>query len=438
MSGALWDLRKAFIAELGHDAGRRADRGDLHRRDAARARHPDRATTAALIADDDDGDLGERHAALLRDRARVRHARPRRRRLRRRRVGSPIVDGSTISRARHAGRPPARARRARSRRSPCRGRSATASSRDARARTPTATRGPARFPRSPTARSIALHGRRRRSTTARTLRCPNNPADPMYQVFIGTATPICVRDDGHAIRCGRSAGTVGGEWQWGAPTGRRAAGDPTTAHTGSDVLGTEPRRHDGLYGASDVDRDRRRRRSNVSTYSVVHLQYWRWLTVEDGTLRSGGDHRDQRHDVWQQRDDSTRHSPTTSIASGGSRTSISRRCVDDGTMQIDVELTSDGTSQLGGWNLDDVCLVGLAKRPAVRRRRPRSRRAVRRRQQRSTATAAPASCIDELDAPAAAAARDRRRPAGPCVLAAAARRSCSSSWPSRSVSARMP
>jgi uncharacterized protein (TIGR03382 family) len=37
--------------------------------------------------------------------------------------------------------------------------------------------------------------------------------------------------------------------------------------------------------------------------------------------------------------------------------------VSEGQMQVSWSLTSDAVFELGGWNLDDVCLVGLSKLP---------------------------------------------------------------------------
>jgi cysteine-rich repeat protein len=188
---------------------------------------------------------------------------------------------------------------------------------------------------------------------------PNNPADQLYTAFIGGATPIaCATMDTDPMWSASGSN----EWSWGLPnTGDATSGDPIAAHTGSNVLGTIVGGFtDGFYPPS-AEAAIAMPAIDVSSYEVVHLQYWRWLTVEDGAfdqaqiLANGQvawanvatptgltDHVDHE---WRFQD-----------------LDVSQ-LVDDGLMQIQWTLTSDASYELGGWNLDDVCLVGLVKLP---------------------------------------------------------------------------
>src|SRR6185503_15639368 len=141
------------------------------------------------------------------------------------------------------------------------------------------------------------------------------------------------------------------EWNWGAlSTAGAASGDPIAPHSGSDVLGTIVSGFlQGYYSASSQTQIAMPA-VHVSSYAVVHLQYWRWLTVEDGAfdqaqiLANG-------QSVW------------SNVATpSGVTDHIDRewrfqdldvsQLVDNGSMQIAWSLTSDATTEFGGWKLD--------------------------------------------------------------------------------------
>jgi uncharacterized protein (TIGR03382 family) len=100
---------------------------------------------------------------------------------------------------------------------------------------------------------------------------------------------------------------------------------------------------------------------DTSKYQFVHLQYWRWLTVEDAMF-----------------DQATIAANTTEIwrnatSQNGTLDHVDREWrfhdidvtpyIVDGELQLTWALTSDFSKQLGGWALDDICVVGLVKNP---------------------------------------------------------------------------
>ncbi len=192
-----------------------------------------------------------------------------------------------------------------------------------------------------------------------TLSLPANAADPLYQAFAGSATPIaCATMD---LDPGWT--TTGDDiWTWGPlPSNGAASGDPIAAHTGSAALGTVLGGFaEGAYPASDqtsVDMPM----TDVSAYAVVHLQYWRWLTVEDGTydqaqiIANGSD-------VWHNVASASGLIDHIDLEWRFQDVDLTPN-VSEGQIQVSWSLTSDAVFELGGWNLDDVCLVGLSKLP---------------------------------------------------------------------------
>ncbi|MBA3455971.1 MAG: DUF4215 domain-containing protein [Deltaproteobacteria bacterium] len=97
---------------------------------------------------------------------------------------------------------------------------------------------------------------------------------------------------------------------------------------------------------------------DVSSYDEVRLQYRRWLVVEDATydratIAVNGT------TVW------------TNASDNGLLEHADREWRfhdldvtprDGSTLKITWALASDSSRELGGWTLDDVCLVGIGKR----------------------------------------------------------------------------
>jgi cysteine-rich repeat protein len=187
---------------------------------------------------------------------------------------------------------------------------------------------------------------------------PDNPADPDYQHLFGTIVPIACEMMDHDPRWVQT-GSHGDEWEWAQP-GYPTSPDPRAAYTGTNVLGMDVSHNGGRY-QPDAVTTITTPAIDISGFATVYLQYARWLTVEDSTYdradlgingqlvwenarsRTGTfDHVDKEwrvHDV----------DLTPFVASGA--------------VQITWSLASDSTNQFGGWILDDVCVVGIAKTP---------------------------------------------------------------------------
>jgi cysteine-rich repeat protein len=185
---------------------------------------------------------------------------------------------------------------------------------------------------------------------------PNNEADPRYQLWIGPVTPLfCESFDADPMW--EETSNSGTQWAWGAITSNPP--DPSMPFTGTSAFGTNLT-GDGVY------------RPNLTTsivtpviavpaFESVRLQYRRWLTVEDGafdqaTIEANGT------EVW-----SNRSTPI------GSLDHVDREWrfhdiditpwISDGTLQLAWNLDTDFGKELGGWTIDDVCVVGVTKIP---------------------------------------------------------------------------
>jgi MYXO-CTERM domain-containing protein len=184
---------------------------------------------------------------------------------------------------------------------------------------------------------------------------PDNAADPMYELYVGLVEPIWC-DDFEAFAAdwthGADAGTD--EWVAGIPMG--LGGDPLTAYGGSNVFGTdlasngEYRRDTAQWARTPV--------IDVTGREGVRLQYRRWLGVEDGFFDTAailvdGNPRWSNLDSMQGNGSNTQHIDKewrfqdVDLAADAA----------DGTVQIEFRLESDPGLQFAGWNLDDVCVV---------------------------------------------------------------------------------
>lgn len=178
---------------------------------------------------------------------------------------------------------------------------------------------------------------------------PGNPADPYYQTVVGDLTPVWCDD----FEDGGDGWTLGGEFAVGAPG--VGAYDPAAAYQGASVLGLDLH-GDGLYepGATDAATTPP---IAMAGASGLRLQFWRWLTTEDAlydqaTITLGDT------ELW------------TNVGSGGDTPHL------DGEWRfVDLPLTppDDATSialtfahvadtavQYGGWTIDDVCVMATA------------------------------------------------------------------------------
>ncbi len=209
---------------------------------------------------------------------------------------------------------------------------------------------------------------------------PDNPADPSYEAFVGEVIPLYCTDfesndpvaEGwmHALEASMPTGMnmPVDDWQWGTIRQIANSGDPVRAASGRNVVGNDlgqgSGRVDGRYQGNTTTA---MYTQNIDTqgHTEVHLQYRRWLTVEDGlndqaSIYAGG------QKLW------------TNLASEQASDPLLQGLVNhldkewrfhdvdvssgivDGHVQVKWELTTNRRRSYGGWTLDDVCLVAVA------------------------------------------------------------------------------
>lgn len=179
---------------------------------------------------------------------------------------------------------------------------------------------------------------------------PQNPADPEYTLFTGAPTQIwCERFDA------KPPWPTGpnSDWQWGTPK-TNVVGDPTAAYAGTHVLGNDVE-GDGRYD-SGITSSVFTPKIDVPVFDQVHLQFRRWLTVEDATYDKASIAVNGTT-VW-----------TNAMATNGELDHVDREWrfqdVDltsyaGQEVELSWSIVADASRQLGGWNLDEVCLVGV-------------------------------------------------------------------------------
>ncbi len=202
------------------------------------------------------------------------------------------------------------------------------------------------------------------------LNLPDNAADPWYEFFVGEVIPLyCTDFETDPEAQGWTHDLAAGEpnegaddWGWGEANGSSLNGDPTEAWSGEKVYGNdlvpEPQ-YNGNYQAN-IENWAKTPVVDTMGHKNVRLQMRRWLNVEDGffdqaTIKSNetpvwanldSDMGDQGSDVhhtdkeWRFQD-----------------VDLSDTIAADGTVQVGFWLKSDQGLQMGGWTLDDVCIV---------------------------------------------------------------------------------
>jgi MYXO-CTERM domain-containing protein len=191
---------------------------------------------------------------------------------------------------------------------------------------------------------------------------PDNPASPSYEFYVGELLELyCTDFESDPFAGGWSHGLEGGtsgngadDWEWGAPAGK--AGDPGAAFSGTHVLGNDLGRggYDGQYQAEKINYIESPI-IDVGDYSDVRLQYRRWLGAEDArwdyatiyandylAWRNPATDEGNLHHVdseWMFHD-----VPVSHLITGD-------------TLQVRFAVESDSGFELGGWNIDDFCVM---------------------------------------------------------------------------------
>ncbi len=180
---------------------------------------------------------------------------------------------------------------------------------------------------------------------------PNNAADPWYQLYFGAVVPIyCL--DAEANQGEWFFSGSGDTWSFGPLVGGGI--DPAEPYDDDGVQlsqdGTYPAFANTAATSPFID---------ISGRTDVRLHYRRWLTVEDGffdhaTIRANG------QPVW-----TNLTTPQTNVHH------VDREWrfhdvpladfIDDGQVQLQFALDSDGGLQLGGWTIDALCVVEVVE-----------------------------------------------------------------------------
>ncbi|MDQ3337341.1 MAG: hypothetical protein M4D80_19440 [Myxococcota bacterium] len=185
---------------------------------------------------------------------------------------------------------------------------------------------------------------------------PDNLADQFYTVYSGVTVPLyCTSFDKDPFADGWTTGASEGAetpWRWGVPAG--GATDPPAAFSGSNILAMNLKgdylpKMSSFVRLPEID---------VGRWSDVHLQYRRWLSVEDS-------HFDQARvtvngqEAWKNFDSNMGDSSSIHHLDREWRfhdVSLSGRAF--GTkLNVAFDLTTDEGLQLGGWQIDDLCVV---------------------------------------------------------------------------------
>ncbi len=199
---------------------------------------------------------------------------------------------------------------------------------------------------------------------------PNNAGDPWYEFFVGEVVVLYCTDfeDGDPFASGWTHGLTSGDgrdgaddWAWGTPAGTQGSGDPSTANSGDNVIGNDlgGGTYNGLYQPNKIN-FAMSPVVDTENYSDVRLQYWRWLNVEDAFFDKGTIHANGEL-AWINFNSDNGDSSSTHHADREWRfhdVPLSSH-IKDGSVQVKFQIETDGGLELGGWNIDDFCIVAV-------------------------------------------------------------------------------
>jgi hypothetical protein len=192
-------------------------------------------------------------------------------------------------------------------------------------------------------------------------RLPDNLADDTYDAFVGEVEPLYCNDFESQIDGWTFGDNKGGkgDFEWGAPHG--VAGDPGAAASGAKVIG------DRLSGAGAYANNRTAFTDSpvidVRGRKNLRLQYRRWLTCEDGAFDQATVYVNDLF-AWQNQGTSQTDGSLTHRDAEWRWKDLALDPLlvhSDGTMKLRFELKSDAARVLGGWTIDDVCVVAWKK-----------------------------------------------------------------------------
>lgn len=194
------------------------------------------------------------------------------------------------------------------------------------------------------------------------LTLPDNLGMPFYSLYQGKTVPLyCTSFDADPFTEGWTTTSadpmVASPWKWGAPNGTGST-DPSVPYSGASILGMNLSGDYGAKQSSSVTLPP----IDIGRWSDVRLQYRRWLAVEDS-------HYDQARITVNGRQAWVNF--TQDIGESSAIHHIDREWAFhdvplsahayDHTLTVGFDLTSDEGLHLGGWQLDDLCIVANIK-----------------------------------------------------------------------------
>jgi MYXO-CTERM domain-containing protein len=209
-------------------------------------------------------------------------------------------------------------------------------------------------------------------TQGGTLNLPDNPADPWYEFFVGDVVPLyCTDFETNPEDQGWTHGLSQGEpdegaddWHWDEPKGNASNGDPPAAFSGDKAFGNDLQPENNYNGLYKPEIQNWAKTPVVATqgHKNIRLQYRRWLTVEDAFFDTAAILANDQP-LWTNLDSGAGDDSKTHHTDREWRfqdVDLSDAVSADGNVQVTFQLTSDQGLQLGGWTIDDVCIVAYA------------------------------------------------------------------------------
>lgn len=184
---------------------------------------------------------------------------------------------------------------------------------------------------------------------------PDNFVDPWYEYFVGEVIPLYCT----GFADGAAGWSLGPGWQAG-PLGGASASDPSTARDADGVVLGLELEGEGNY-APFSDTDATSPIVDTAGHTNVRLQYWRWLTVEDGFFDRAAIDVDGTT-VWENHTSDVEELATFHHVDKEWRfqdVDIGEEAA-DGQVELTFGLQSDAGLHFGGWTLDQLCVVAFS------------------------------------------------------------------------------
>jgi MYXO-CTERM domain-containing protein len=180
---------------------------------------------------------------------------------------------------------------------------------------------------------------------------PRNAADPWYQTYFGAVIPIYCLDDQANLGEWFFSGS-GANWSFGPLAGGGI--DPAEPFDADGVLLSQ----DGPY-ASYASSAATGPFIDISGHQDVRLHYRRWLTVEDGFFDQATIYANDQP-LW-----SNQVSEQTNVHHIDREWRFHdlplNEFLDEGQVQLQLALDSDGGLEFGGWTIDALCVVEVVE-----------------------------------------------------------------------------